>query len=1336
MSRARFPGKPGRAPLSVDRLESRVLLSGGFMGSPAAHVAADVAEPNNWQTSAYDLGPVTGTRTVANLTIDNGSDTDWFRFELTAVGGAGHRVSIQSPDTLADLDLDVVDPEGNHLASHGFTSSEQISLFGLPAGVYYAHVYEWSGATVESYSLVVSGPTAPDTLAPTVERAVAQSDQVVVRFQEPMDTLSAVPGTNMVVTDGSGAPVAGTFAWSTDGANLTWTPSAPLAIGAYHLTLSGDGASPLRDRARNALDGDGNGSAGGTFVKDWALPIENTWTLLVFLNADNNLEEAGIDDLNEMESVLLPAGVQIAVEFDRIPGYDTSNENWSDTRRGIVTHDTDPLNLSTPLVSIGERDMGSLAELSDFLAWGIANAPADRYALVIWDHGNGLEGVSYDSTSGNNLSTRNVRDAVAGAPDRIDIVGFDGCLMGITELAFEFRDLSDVFVAAEKTIPWDGWGYQFFLSDLAANPNMTPAQLGTSMVEGYGDLYGNRETLSAIDLSKMNALRNALDQIAVTCSTGSTSDWLAVDQAINAATDFYGALGPDYRDLGQFLAGLAASNASVSIRTAAVSALSVYEDAVIALHSGSFERATGLTILLPGPGESLPDFYAPAAFEFLRLSKWNAFLLRQPVQLTDTTAPVILGMTNDRRNVYITFSEPIDTTRVSYGVDVFVTDASGAPVANPAGYNPLRWRSGGTVLQWRYDQPSLPAGTYTITLVSQSTANFVDYSDNPLDGDGNGEPGGDFVRTLTVGDVRALTMVSSLTIDGITITAYDTQVIDPAQSSIQLATQAGFDRRVTDVLVVDRRPGDGLIDALYFYDDAAGLGLSIEGGQGTRIGQIVDRRSSGDRLPIAFIASAIPVGSLQIAGAVTGFDLNGAALGQGWVLPSDPDEDSDTLDETALYLPESRLSRLAVAAACSGDVVILGAGTVALESMLQAADFVAAESVEALAIGSLAGKSADPAAVRIGGPIVRIAIGRADQSKIEAESAGSVMIAGRFAGNMAFDGDVGLISIKGDAALGLEVSGNLGTLTAAGGDLSGLVEIDGRLGALTLPRGSLLAPLGADSIGTLDISGGSLAAPLATFAGGIDRLNVKGGSVAAPLTLAGNLGRLAITGGGLGAALTARDADSILITGGDADFRAGRALRISGRLGQMSVRSGSVLGDLTIGSLGRLSITGGNFDARLSADRMDALRIAGDRRTGGGSIEGLLDISGALGTVDMLGGTFGAQVRAESIRAILARSQAGSGGNVIGANVQVASGGTLERVSVGGSMERTSISAGAIGRLDVRRALLGDPSGLTGPFDIVARRSFTASAANLPRQTIGTDLVEVDNGRVRLYVQA
>ena len=97
--------------------------------------------------------------------------------------------------------------------------------------------------------------------------------------------------------------------------------------------------------------------------------IADEWTFMVYLDGDNNLEGAAIEDFLEMSSVGSSAGhVNIVVQFDRIAGYDTSYDNWETCKRFHVTYNMTPT-ATNAVEDIGEVNMGDPATLTDFINW-------------------------------------------------------------------------------------------------------------------------------------------------------------------------------------------------------------------------------------------------------------------------------------------------------------------------------------------------------------------------------------------------------------------------------------------------------------------------------------------------------------------------------------------------------------------------------------------------------------------------------------------------------------------------------------------------------------------------------------------------------------------------------------------------------------------------------------------------------------------------------------------------------------------------------------------------------------------------------------------------------
>ena len=102
--------------------------------------------------------------------------------------------------------------------------------------------------------------------------------------------------------------------------------------------------------------------------------------------------------------------------------------------------------------------MESPAELTDFIKWTAENYPADRYMLVLWDHGGGVPygyGVDQlahrkDAGDRTGLSVSEVAEAAKASGVKFDVVGFDACLMQDIEAATALEPVSDYYLASKK----------------------------------------------------------------------------------------------------------------------------------------------------------------------------------------------------------------------------------------------------------------------------------------------------------------------------------------------------------------------------------------------------------------------------------------------------------------------------------------------------------------------------------------------------------------------------------------------------------------------------------------------------------------------------------------------------------------------------------------------------------------------------------------------------------------------------------------------------------------------------------------------------------------------
>jgi len=366
-------------------------------------------------------------------------------------------------------------------------------------------------------------------------------------------------------------------------------------------------------------------------------PRDNTaeWTVMVYLDADNNLESAGIDDINEMEMVGSTSDVNIVVQIDRIPGYDTSNDNWTNTRRYYITQDFDPYIINSQLINdLSEQNMGSTETLINFADWTVNNYPAKKYLLVIWNHGGGFRSsglakdIAWDDTNGGDKITMpeleyafSVISTKMGK--NIDIVGMDACYMAMIEVAYQIKDYADILVTSEESEPNDGWPYDTILGQLVSYPTVTSNQLAANIVDSYIFSYtvSDEVTQSAIDLSYTDTLADQLSNMALAIMNDTLTP---ANNYINAAnsSQHYGDW--DFIDLYDFCNNILIYSNSVFVKNIALSIQQTLSSAVLrwGYYGYGVDKSRGLSIYFPYT--SYDSYYNNT--NFAQDTQWNEML--------------------------------------------------------------------------------------------------------------------------------------------------------------------------------------------------------------------------------------------------------------------------------------------------------------------------------------------------------------------------------------------------------------------------------------------------------------------------------------------------------------------------------------------------------------------------------------------------------------------------------------------------------------------------------------------------------------------------------------
>jgi len=171
--------------------------------------------------------------------------------------------------------------------------------------------------------------------------------------------------------------------------------------------------------------------------------------------------------------------------------------------------------------TVGQCNMGDAGTLSAFIKFCGDIFPADRTALILWDHGGGtIAGYGDDEHfQDGNLTLRELELAFEKAQLRdspLEVLGFDACLMATVETAVIASEYANYLVASESLEPEDGWDYSF-LKTVSANPDITGDKFGKIVVNKYSDYYGfslEEYTLSVTNLNYSKSVMGALGVLA------------------------------------------------------------------------------------------------------------------------------------------------------------------------------------------------------------------------------------------------------------------------------------------------------------------------------------------------------------------------------------------------------------------------------------------------------------------------------------------------------------------------------------------------------------------------------------------------------------------------------------------------------------------------------------------------------------------------------------------------------------------------------------------------------------------------------------------------------
>lgn len=307
--------------------------------------------------------------------------------------------------------------------------------------------------------------------------------------------------------------------------------------------------------------------------QDKKTKLSKEWTIMVYVNAKNDLEKFGMKDINEMEMIGSSDRINIVVELGRMDGFDASEGDWTGAKRYLIRKDNNTNAITSPVLFETDKvDMGDWKHLVDFGKWAKAKYPAKKYMLIVWNHGSGWKksskslvdkGLSYDFETNNHFTTPQLGMALKEI-GRLDVYGSDACLMQMVSIVYEIKDGITYIVGSEETEPGDGYTYNTMLGPIVSNPEITPYKAAKVLVDAYSDHYQSIDegsTQSFIKTSSLEKLLTLMNDWAYAATQ--SKEKALIKRAVYKAQRY---AEPDNKDLYHFLSLVLAETLNADVK--------------------------------------------------------------------------------------------------------------------------------------------------------------------------------------------------------------------------------------------------------------------------------------------------------------------------------------------------------------------------------------------------------------------------------------------------------------------------------------------------------------------------------------------------------------------------------------------------------------------------------------------------------------------------------------------------------------------------------------------------------------------------------------------------
>jgi len=218
---------------------------------------------------------------------------------------------------------------------------------------------------------------------------------------------------------------------------------------------------------------------------------QTKWSFLLYCDTDygQNADAIGPLIINQLETVGSNDELDILVLWDRQDGgalaYHVTEDNSYDITSEVID-------------DLGEVNIGNYIILRDFILRAKTDYPAEKYMLMLFDHGGAWQGACWDAklseSDTDNITwedhlTMDEMQMALNESGGVNIIGFSACVMGCIESAYELRNYTEIYFGSEEMNGCGQWPWTDILQILSNDFQESTYSISEKIMDAFKEQH-------------------------------------------------------------------------------------------------------------------------------------------------------------------------------------------------------------------------------------------------------------------------------------------------------------------------------------------------------------------------------------------------------------------------------------------------------------------------------------------------------------------------------------------------------------------------------------------------------------------------------------------------------------------------------------------------------------------------------------------------------------------------------------------------------------------------------------------------------------------------------